>query len=127
VPCRYINGTPLPPRARLSLQPLISIVCRTNSMVQPQSLCSRKGRGGRQPAQTFSKCRAVASHGRAELRGSDEQAPAFTSVADCARIRMTGAILATGTRLKDKYTHPWRHAAYAPKVRIDLADLRFPY
>src|SRR2546423_50879 len=37
VPCRYINGAPLPPRARLSLQPLTSIVCRTNSMIHLQS------------------------------------------------------------------------------------------
>src|SRR5215475_11967285 len=37
VPCRYINGAPLPPRARLSLQPLISIVRRTNSMAHPRS------------------------------------------------------------------------------------------
>src|SRR5262249_1840691 len=84
VPCRYINGTPLPARARLSLQPLISIVRRTNSMVHPRVPVhpSRKGRGGRQPAQPFSKCCAVASPGCAELRGFDEQAAAFTSVAD---------------------------------------------
>src|SRR6187397_655048 len=32
VPCRYISGTPLPPRRRLSLQPLISMVCVTNAI-----------------------------------------------------------------------------------------------
>jgi hypothetical protein len=36
-------------------------------------------------------------------------------------------MLATAVRLKDKYTHPWRHAAHASSARIDLADLRFPY
>src|SRR5262245_3571791 len=46
VPWRYINGTPLPPRARLSLQPLISIVCRTNSMVHPRSRFARREKVG---------------------------------------------------------------------------------
>src|SRR5262244_1136944 len=46
VPCRYINGTPLPPRARLSLQPLISIVRRTNSMVHPRSRFARREKVG---------------------------------------------------------------------------------
>src|SRR5262249_61400299 len=42
----YINATPLPPRARLSLQPLISIVRRTNSMVPPAVRFARREKVG---------------------------------------------------------------------------------
>src|SRR5215813_9049565 len=89
---------------------------------------SRKGRGGRQPAQTFSKCRAVAIFLAARgFAGSTSKRKRSTVLPIATRIGVAGAILATGVRLKDKCTHLWRHAAHASRPRIDLADLRFPY
>jgi len=60
--CRIAQLAP-PPRARLSLQPLISSVCRTNatSHLRSRFAVRKKVRGGRQPAQTFSRasCRST--------------------------------------------------------------------
>src|SRR5262249_54374990 len=129
VPCRYINGAPLPPRARLSLQPLISIVRRTNSMVHPRSRFARREKVGEvgNRLKHFLMPRRRDSSLRAGLRGFDEQAEAFNGVTERHEDRNGWAILATGVRLKDECTHLWRHAAHASRARIDLADLRFPY
>src|SRR2546422_7080310 len=59
--------------------------------------------------------------------GSTSKRQRSTVLPIATRIRMAGAILATGVRLEDKCTHLWRHAAHASSARIDLADLRFPY
>src|SRR5262245_1583751 len=61
------------------------------------------------------------------LRGTSRVRRASGGVHQCCRLlrgpRMAGAMLATEVRLKDKCTHPWRHAGHASRARIDPREL----